>query len=558
MARAEAPQRAGLRFGWRGVDPLLPIWRLLTSVRFALALLGFLAVAGLLSIVLPQVPAPMRGNEAAISAWLEVQKGTFGPFTEPFYRLGLFNVFSARWFLGGLAVLVISVCVCTANRFAPTWRNVTRPQERVPDGFFDRAATNRASLPAVENGADRLEATLRARRFRVKRFEEAGATYLFADRFAWAQLATFVSHLALIMFLAGGLISRVGGYTNALFVAEGTTSPIFAVSHPSQMQVEVVDAVGKFDAAGTPLDYRTELVIYQGGREVARGVTTVNSPMSYGGYRFHQAGYFGEGAGLRVQDASTGNTVYHEVLALEQLVPAAAIQVRDSQGRLLLDDVIVPTDFIDDASGTVITVPGDGSQFWVGLRPDAEQETWQMLVYPPDDVKASTLVPAGGTRSVAGLSFTFLEPTGLPSLSAPGLADDPDQSLVVMSQTPEGTPYLTALGPVDGQALTLYPEQPVEIEGRIYTFEGRREFAGVEVRRDPGVNFIWVAAGLLLAGLMVTFYVPRLRLWARVRGGETSLAGLAEKSGAFQGEARQLAEALGTQVVSEEGEGKDA
>jgi hypothetical protein len=206
----------------------------------------------------------------------------------------------------------------------------------------------------------------------------------------------------------------------------------------------------------------------------------------------------------------------------------------------------------------VITVPGDGSQFWVGLRPNDEGDTWQMLVYPPNDVEASTLVSAGGTRSVAGLSFTFVEPTGLPSLSAPGIAGDPDQSLVVMSQTPDGTPYLTALGPVDGQALTLYPKQPVEIADKIYTFEGRREFAGVEVRRDPGVNFIWVAAGLLLAGLMISFYVPRLRLWARVRGDEIALAGLAEKSGAFQGEARQLADALSTRVVNEDREGKDA
>jgi cytochrome c biogenesis protein ResB len=558
MARAEAPGQAGLRFGWRGLDPLLPVWRLLTSVRFALALIGFLAVAGLLSVILPQVPPAMRGNDAAVSAWLEVQKGTFGPFTEPFYRLGLFSVFSARWFLGGLAVLVISVCVCTANRFAPTWRNVTRAQQRVPDAFFDRAASNRAVLAPVGAAADRLAAALAARRFRVTRVEDTGATYLFADRFAWAQLATFVSHLALIMFLAGGLISRLGGYTNGLFIAEGMTSPIFAVSDPNQMQVEVVDAVGEFDDAGNALDYRTALVIYQGGREVARGVTTVNDPLSYGGYRFHQAGYFGEGAGLRVQDATTGRTVYREVLALEQLVPAPAVQVRDAGGRLLVDDVIVPTDFIDDTSGTVIAVPGYDTEFWVGLRPNQEAETWEMLVYPPDDVEESALVPEGASRDVAGLKFTFVEPAGLPSLSADGIAGDPERSLVVMSETPQGEPYLTALGPVDGEALTLYPEQPVEIGDKVYTFEGRREFAGVEVRRDPGVNFIWAAAGLLIFGLMVTFYVPRLRLWARVRDDGIALAGLAEKSGAFRDEARKLAAALDTQVASDEREGKDA
>jgi cytochrome c biogenesis protein ResB len=100
----------------------------------------------------------------------------------------------------------------------------------------------------------------------------------------------------------------------------------------------------------------------------------------------------------------------------------------------------------------------------------------------------------------------------------------------------------------------LYPEQPVRIGDREYTFEGRREFAGIQVKRDPGANFIWVAAGLLLVGLVVTFYVPRLRMWARVGPEETVLAGLAEKSGGFQSEAAAIAEELGATVKQDKAE----
>ncbi len=52
----------------RSLDRLLPVWRLLSSGGFALALIGFLALAGLLSIVLPQVPAPIRDSPAAVEA----------------------------------------------------------------------------------------------------------------------------------------------------------------------------------------------------------------------------------------------------------------------------------------------------------------------------------------------------------------------------------------------------------------------------------------------------------------------------------------------------------
>ena len=558
MAQAE------LARGWsrsvRGLDLVLPAWRLLTSLRFALALISFLALAGLVSVVLPQIPAVMRDSPAAVAAWLEFQRGRFGPLTEPMYRLGLFNVFEARWFLGALATLAISICAYGISRVPSLWRSVVRPPERVPDVFFDRAANRvafaTAEVTTMDGASSRLEALLRRRRFQVRAFQEGEATYLFADRFSWAQLGSFVSHLALIVFLAGGLVSRCGGYTNALFIAEGTTSPVFAVSHPDQMQVEVVDAVGRFDESGMPSDYRTELAVYQGGQEVARGVSTVNHPLSYAGYRFHQAGYFGEGAALRVRDASTGNTLYRETRALEELLPAPAIAVRDAEGKVLLNDTIVPTEQIEGVWGTPIAVPGSGRDFWVGVRQD-QTESWQMVVFGLDD-EARLLVPAGQSREAGGLHFALREVTGLPaattpSSATPGIPGADERSLVVMSESPDGASYLTVRGAVDGYALTLYADEPVRIGDRDYLFEGRREFAGIEVRRDPGANFIWVAAGLLLVGLLMTFYVPRLRLWARVRSDETVVAGPAERSGAFQSEAKRLMRELGVTESEREG-----
>ncbi|OGO50215.1 MAG: hypothetical protein A2148_04255 [Chloroflexi bacterium RBG_16_68_14] len=550
MARAETAR--GRVQPVRNHELLLWLWRLLSSAQLAVALIGFLALAGLLAVVLPQIPVPLRDSPAAVGAWLEVQRGKFGPFTEPMHWVGLFTVVATWWFLAALGLLAVSICVYTADRFLAVWRNVTRPRELVPDSFFERAANRVAFVTpraaAGEDASARLQALLRRRRFRVRTLAEAETTYLFADRFAWAQMGSFVTHLALVLFLAGGLVTRLGGYTNALFIAEGTASPVFPVSHPEQMQVEVVDAVGVFGESGAALDYRSELVIYQGGREVARGVATVNGPLSYGGYRFHQAGYFGEGAALRVRDVGTGNALYRETLALEELVPAPAITVRGDAGALLVDDVIVPTDFIGEASGTLITVPGSGRQFWVGVTQD-EEEVWNLVVYEREDAEAGFLVPAGESHTAGGLTWTFAQATGLPSIVTSGIPGDGDRAVVVLSETPEGTPYLTVLGPVDGRALTLYPDQPVQIGDREYLFEGRREFAGIEVRRDPGANFIWVAAGLLLIGLLITFYIPRLRLWARVRPQGTVVAGLAERSGVFQSEVERLMEELGVTTV---------
>ena len=540
MARVEAAH--GVVRPARTSDLFVWLWRLLASAQFAIALIAFLAVAGLLEVVLPQIPSAMRGNPAAISVWLEAQKGTYGPFTQALYRLGLFEVKDAWWFLAGLGLLAVSVCIYAADRFLTTWRTVTHPRERLPDSFFERAA-NRIAFATPAAGA--IESLLRKRRFRVRSITEGESTYLFADRFAWAQLGNFASHIALVLFLVGALLSRFGGYSQNLLVAEGTTSPIFAVSNPNQMQVQVVRAVARFDAKGQPIDYHSELVLYKGGSEVARGTATVNSPMEYGGYRFHQVGYMGEGAALHVRDLTTGNTTYDEVLALSALQPAPSITVRDAQGNVLLSDSIPPTDFIDQARGSLITVPTDGRQFWVGVTPSGQNQL-SLVVYGRNADTTRLLLTAGQSNTAGGLQWTFNEVTGLPSLTTDQtIPGDNSQDLVMMSSAPDGTRYLTVLGPVDGQALTLYPNQPVRIGNREYTFEGQRAFAGLQVRRDPGANFIWIATGLLIAGLLVTFYVPRLRLWARVRGDETVLAAQAERSGVFRAEAKQIARRLG-------------
>src|SRR5205085_7355525 len=112
--------------------------------------------------------------------------------------------------------------------------------------------------------------------------------------------------------------------------------------------------------------YRTSIVIYKGGEQIAAGWTTVNKPLRAGGFKFHQSAYFSDGAHLQVRDLSTGRLVYDDVFPLDQKAPAPRVIVKDAGDAVLLDDVVVPTDFLADASGTVVTVPGTGREFWLG------------------------------------------------------------------------------------------------------------------------------------------------------------------------------------------------
>jgi cytochrome c biogenesis protein len=540
-ARAAAPS-------WPYNDPVRWLWRGLTSVRFALGLIGFLALAALLGVLIPQLPAEMRGNPAAEAAWFDFQERRFGFLTDPMQRLGLFELFRSLWFVSGLGILVISVCVCTVNRFGPIWRNVAHPQTRVADEYFGRGQ------PVVEVAASdvaSLDQELRRRRYRVSTSVEGGATYLFADRYPWAQLATFVSHLALILFLAGGLVTVVTARQQQVFVAEGEAgAPIFAPSDRDHMQVYVEDAIGRFDASGFPLDFRTQLVVYQGGKEVARGVSTVNDPLAYGGYKFHQSAYFPDGAALQVREVQTGRVVYDEVLALTSSAATPRLVVRDGAGAVLLDDVIVPTDFFAGVAGTLITIPGQARELWVGARPRSDEQGWQLVVLDtanPDSVRA--ILAEGEQTRLGDFSFSFPGVTAIPSTVVTGLPGTEAPGVAELSRGPAG-PLLT-VGPVEERALALSPGQPVQVGGYEYTFVGQREFAGLTVRRDHGATFIWLATGLFLAGLALTFYTPRRRLWGKIAAGQAAFRGLGGRASAIEREIKEAAAAAATPAALE-------
>jgi cytochrome c biogenesis protein len=65
-----------------------------------------------------------------------------------------------------------------------------------------------------------------------------------------------------------------------------------------------------------------------------------------------------------------------------------------------------------------------------------------------------------------------------------------------------------------GSPANLTQSAPAKIAGLTFTFERESRFSGLKVVKDPGVNIIWVACALMMAGMVSLFYLPPRRLWA--------------------------------------------
>ena len=64
------------------------------------------------------------------------------------------------------------------------------------------------------------------------------------------------------------------------------------------------------------------------------------------------------------------------------------------------------------------------------------------------------------------------------------------------------------------------------------------------IKNDPGQPVIWLAFGLLIAGLVLTFYFPRRRAWARIVDDRIELAFIADRYVDADGEFGELTAAV--------------
>jgi cytochrome c biogenesis protein ResB len=561
LTRETSPQAEGWTRKVSVLNPLRAVWWLFTNLRFATVLLVLLCVVSVVGVLVPQIPSAMRGNPALEAAWLQTKEDDFGFLTQPMDTLGLFDIFHAGWFAVLLGVTIASTGAYIVSRVPAVWTSITRPRTRVPDSYFGLAPVRVTAGPGMNTSA--FTALLRRRFYRVEQVEENGATYVFGDRFQWGQAGTLLTHAAVITFIVAAVVSRMDTFEAPLFMAEGETQPLFPVRDPNQLQVELVDTDAEFAPSGQPLDYRSDLAIYRNGELVKTCSSTVNSPCSHGGYQFFQAAWFGFGAALEVRNASDGNVVYRETLALSDRSPAPHVIIRDASGAVLLDETLVLTDEIDTGdvryAGTLVTLP-DNRILSIGLRETNGSQ--ELLVLDPDTAADGLALDVGELSSGTDLTVEYAGVSEVPSalvseIPSPEGAAATDTGGVRLQMT--GVPYGTGDAsegdaeeqPVVGEValtlsglrtlpLTLAPTDSETIGPYEYTFLGQREFSGIQARRDRSDYLVWVGAALIVAGVMITFWVPRRRLWAKIEPSGTALAGQAPGHADYASELREL------------------
>ncbi|MBU6489505.1 MAG: cytochrome c biogenesis protein ResB, partial [Burkholderiales bacterium] len=170
---------------------------LLSSMRFAIALLVVLAIASIVGTVLTQDdPYPNYVNQ-------------FGPFWADIFRaLSLYTVYSAWWFMLILGFLIVSISLCVIRNAPKMIADIKSWKLKVREGSL-RAFHHKAEYETRASRADTAAqlSTLAGKlgyRYLVR--EVDGATLIAAKRGAMAKIGYIFAHLAIVVICIGGLM----------------------------------------------------------------------------------------------------------------------------------------------------------------------------------------------------------------------------------------------------------------------------------------------------------------------------------------------------------------
>ncbi len=286
------PMRTG-----RGRDLGRRAWQSLSSIKLTVLLVSAVLILSLLGTLFPQLTPEIQADPVARSQWEQAVEARYGAFSTLYGVIGLFNVYSSPIFVLFLAALFANGLFCTIDRLSPILRAImAQPKVVRPDSFYG-TATSRASLEIASKhkATETIRELLSKRRYRLLIDERKGATYLRGDKNRFARVGTVLTHSALVLIAFGAVWSVRASWNEPSVVLGPGESYDVPHGHDFQVRHDGFEVYRYPD--GTPRDYRSHLVVVQGGSEVARKTIRVNDPLTYQGVGFY---LWGAGPALRI------------------------------------------------------------------------------------------------------------------------------------------------------------------------------------------------------------------------------------------------------------------
>ncbi|MCL5105634.1 MAG: cytochrome c biogenesis protein ResB [Armatimonadetes bacterium] len=406
--------------GEREIGALEAFWSFFSSMKTAIVLLLLLAAASIAGTI------------------IEDKRGI--------------TIYGTTWFSIILLLVGINLAVCSINRFGIAWRRTFRPDvEASPERVEGMTRSEKIAWSgSPEDAAGKVVAALRAGSYRLIKQSTTETLSVYAAKGRASVWGPYMTHVSILLIFAGAIYGNMTGSEGYTTIQEGKRAAAYypkgsEEKTPLGFEVALRSFKIKHDKNHNPIGYKSDLQVYDGGKQVAHKVVDVNHPLSYKGLSFYQTDYGLVGLIVKVA-AADGHAVH---------VPYN-IQTQDTKnGRayVITDDPL--KQFV--LHGKKLTL------FVHNLVPD----------YIGGERLNGTMLPLNPAVDVM-LSDQFPERKGIEAWKRIGW-------MTVSKSAP-------------------YKEFTVTLEKVV-------SYTGLQVSRNPGLPIIYLGFTLMVLGVFLSFYV---------------------------------------------------
>jgi len=424
------------------IGPLEALWVFFSSMKTAIVLLLILAATSIAGTIIQQ----NQPDEFYIKTY---GKGLYSVLK----TLSLTDVYHSIWFILLMGLVGVNLAVCSINRFGIAWRRTFKPEISAdPDRIARMAVSEKiACKDKVELVASKIEAALRSRGYCVIKENVCDKVAIHAAKGRLSIWGPYLTHLSILVIFVGAALGGLTGFEGYAIIPEGERISAYYQNNSDRLKnlgfsVELVKFGITHDKHRNPTGYKSDLIVYDGGKQVARKVIDVNRPLSYKGVSFYQSGY-----------------------GLSRLV----LRITAPDGRF------------------------EKLSFAIGSR-----ETEHGTVYGIIEDQAWKTVRLGGKKLTVFVHDIVPDYVSDNRLSVSMLPLNPAAHVYVNDRFPEykGLDAWKSLGWLAEPKSAKYNNYRVTVEKFV-------RYTGLQVAANPALPVVYAGFGLMLAGVFISFYL---------------------------------------------------
>ncbi len=177
-------------------------WYALRSPRLTGALVGVLAIVGLLGWLIPQQSTPLV-TDAAREVWIASLPPLLQLGGEPLFFLGFSRLFQTIWFWGPLALLLLNSLIALADYGPGSWQRLRKltPSLAWQHPLAHRVEYARRLPESPDQFLEAVKLSLEEKGFHLYESAPTGERVVGAARRRWAWLGPVILYVGLITFI---------------------------------------------------------------------------------------------------------------------------------------------------------------------------------------------------------------------------------------------------------------------------------------------------------------------------------------------------------------------